>query len=277
MMTKYEEFYVQQCLYLLTTRKKWGSSEDFFQVDRFLRERTDEDWWIGSLKNISKGMLGIVKVAKDPNSEAYYEKNGSKKLYAGIYWTFEVTTITGDGWIKIRVLDNFYKKGKIIDKETLIEIPGIDFFKAQGPRYLPCEDYERIRSKGLEINSFVEPTEISPEDDSLLVEGAVKKVYANAYERDPEARRRCIDQYGFQCSICGFDFEKVYGEVGKGYIQVHHLKPIAKIGKEYIVDPVKDMRPVCPNCHAMLHKIKAPKYGARGLDTIRSMIQATRQ
>ena len=60
------------------------------------------------------------------------------------------------------------------------------------------------------------------------------------------------------CSICGFDFEKNYGELGKGFIHVHHIVPVSKIGPNYIIDPVKDLIPVCPNCHAMLHRTDPP-------------------
>jgi len=49
-------------------------------------------------------------------------------------------------------------------------------------------------------------------------------------------------------------FENQYGSYGKGYIHVHHLVPLSKIGKDYVVNPIQDLRPVCPNCHAMLHK-----------------------
>ena len=52
------------------------------------------------------------------------------------------------------------------------------------------------------------------------------------------------------------DFENMYGELGKGFIHVHHIVPISMIGKEYKIDPIKDLVPVCPNCHAMLHRCK---------------------
>lgn len=84
-------------------------------------------------------------------------------------------------------------------------------------------------------------------------EGALRQVLRNEFERDPDARRRCIEYHGCRCSVCGFDFEEVYGEMGKGYIHVHHLKPLSEIREEYRVDPISDLRPVCPNCHFMLH------------------------
>jgi predicted HNH restriction endonuclease len=87
-----------------------------------------------------------------------------------------------------------------------------------------------------------------------LVEGAVCRVSVNAYERNPEARRQCIEAHGTSCCICGFSFGAVYGEVAEGYIHVHHLRSLSEIGGEYVVDPVTDLRPVCPNCHAVLHR-----------------------
>jgi hypothetical protein len=85
-------------------------------------------------------------------------------------------------------------------------------------------------------------------------EGARKTITVNAYERNSSARRLCIQQWKENCVVCGFSFEKHYGELGKGYIHVHHLKPLGEIREEYELDPVKDLRPVCPNCHAMLHR-----------------------
>lgn len=92
------------------------------------------------------------------------------------------------------------------------------------------------------------------ENPSLFPEGATHQITVNAYERNPEARKLCIEHHGLSCCICGFDFEAVYGEVGKGFIHVHHLKPLSEVGKGYKVDPVRDMRPVCPNCHAVIHR-----------------------
>lgn len=96
------------------------------------------------------------------------------------------------------------------------------------------------------------PNEIQDPDN--YYEGAKQTVIVNSYERNPKARSQCIEHYGAICSVCDFNFEKKYGEIGSGFIHVHHLTRLADIGEEYEVDPIKDLRPVCPNCHAMLHK-----------------------
>jgi 5-methylcytosine-specific restriction protein A len=97
------------------------------------------------------------------------------------------------------------------------------------------------------------------EEPHRYLEGAVKTTTVNAYERDPQARRACIANHGLSCSICGFNFEATYGDIGIGYIVVHHLRPLSEISQEHELDPVWDLRPVCPNCHAMIHS-KRPAY-----------------
>jgi hypothetical protein len=96
------------------------------------------------------------------------------------------------------------------------------------------------------------PDEIS--EPAKYIEGATKTVSVNVYERSTAARKACIDYYGVNCSVCNMNFHREYGEIGSGFIHVHHLKSLAKLDEQYEVDPINDLRPVCPNCHAMLHK-----------------------
>lgn len=92
-----------------------------------------------------------------------------------------------------------------------------------------------------------------------VVEGAVYRVVVSAYERDPETRRRCIEAHGTTCCICEFSFAVAYGPVAEGFIHVHHLRPLSEAGGMHRVDPIEDLRPVCPNCHAVLHR-RVPAY-----------------
>lgn len=107
-------------------------------------------------------------------------------------------------------------------------------------------------------------------DKTSYTEGASKQVLVNQYERDPKARSACIRHWGCACFVCGFDFGKTYGDMGEGFIHVHHLTDIAAIGCEYEVDPYRDLRPVCPNCHAMLHTQRP----ALDIDALRSKLQS---
>lgn len=96
--------------------------------------------------------------------------------------------------------------------------------------------------------------QLKESDIPKFPEGAVKEIKVNTYERNPQARKECIKHHGVNCSICGLSFEEMYGEVGKGYIHVHHIVPLSEIGEDYEVDPINDLIPVCPNCHDMLHR-----------------------
>jgi len=111
------------------------------------------------------------------------------------------------------------------------------------------------KEEGLELVSQLEGIETA----LTFYEGSKKRITVNAYERNSHAREICIQYYGHKCQVCGFDFEQVYGEIGKGYIQVHHLIPLAQIGGEYEVNAKEDLRPVCANCHAMIHR-RTPPY-----------------
>lgn len=118
----------------------------------------------------------------------------------------------------------------------------------------------------VEVQEFASPDDIDSRDETLP-EGAKKRVTVNAYERNPEARRRCLNHWGYNCSVCNFRFDLAFGPLGKNYMHVHHLRPLATIGTTYEVDPIADLRPACPNCHAMLHR-KVPPLSIEELQSI---------
>lgn len=93
---------------------------------------------------------------------------------------------------------------------------------------------------------------------SEMWEGAVTRIEVNRFERSAAARNECIAKWGTRCHACGLDFEERYGDMGRGFIHVHHLTPISSVGQEYRLDPVNDLRPLCPNCHAMIHRADPP-------------------
>ncbi|WP_236939205.1 HNH endonuclease [Evansella clarkii] len=100
-----------------------------------------------------------------------------------------------------------------------------------------------------------------------LPEGALTRIEVNRYERSSVNRQACLSIHGHSCKVCNFDFEDKYGEIGKGYIHVHHIVPVSEIGLNYNINPEKDLVPVCPNCHVMLHK-KNPAYTVNELKSI---------
>ncbi len=89
-------------------------------------------------------------------------------------------------------------------------------------------------------------------------EGTPVSVNLTVYERDRGARSECLKHYGYSCSVCQFDFRKTYGEIGTDMIHVHHLTPVSHISETHVVDPIRDLRPICPNCHAVVHRRQPP-------------------
>ena len=102
-----------------------------------------------------------------------------------------------------------------------------------------------------------------------LREGATRTVEVNAFERNPEARRRCIEAHGTTCVVCKFSFGRAYGDFARDFIHVHHLNPLAVQRDEHEVDPVRDLRPVCPNCHAVIHM----RNGCLSIEEARAMLR----
>lgn len=109
------------------------------------------------------------------------------------------------------------------------------------------------------------------ETNSTYLEGNVKKVLVNSYERNSQARLECLKHHGYNCFVCEINFVERYGELGKNFIHVHHLKQLSKIKKGYKVNPITDLNPVCPNCHAMLHRRNPPLT----IEQLREVIKVT--
>jgi 5-methylcytosine-specific restriction enzyme A len=126
---------------------------------------------------------------------------------------------------------------------------------------LPSPDY----AEAVEDSSWITTGRF---EDEELLEGAGVQALVNRYERDPTARMRCIQHYGTTCVVCDTSLAERYGSEVDGLIHVHHLSPLAEVGAESSVDPVRDLRPVCPNCHAVIHSVQP----ARTIEQVRQML-----
>ena len=142
------------------------------------------------------------------------------------------------------------RPGTFNTSEPIQVIPKLGFKIKRVPKNLEVEFTKRYWTSAKSGQYF--PDEI-PEPETVT-EGAKQTVVVNKYERNLAARIKCIEKWGVSCAVCNFHFEQTYGSRGASYIHVHHLKPLGEIGKSYKLDPAKDLRPVCPNCHAMLHR-----------------------
>ena len=130
--------------------------------------------------------------------------------------------------------------------------------------YIKFLHYQDSYENGLNNDSIAKITH-----PDIYQEGDRTYVHAVGYERNKEAREACIRHYGCQCAVCGFKFEEVYGNIGKDFIEVHHIVPIHKHSGRYEVDPIKDLKPLCSNCHSMVHR-RNPVFG---LDELKELLK----
>ena len=129
--------------------------------------------------------------------------------------------------------------------------------------YVDMPDRQKLRDDLLDyVENLINQANSNDEnkyhlhDESRTYITSTKQIY-----RSQAARDECIRLKGCQCNICGFDFEKTYGEIGKDYIEVHHITPIGQLStaEGYNgTDPQNDLIPLCSNCHSMIHRRKTP-------------------
>ncbi|EHH3659978.1 restriction endonuclease, partial [Vibrio parahaemolyticus] len=144
--------------------------------------------------------------------------------------------------IPSNLASNYWRNGvRPISKDNydlILEHLSIDALQTSKPKYGPEENNDQS-------NMF-----------ESFHEGNFNKKYVTTYERNPKLRRQAIAIHGAICAACGFDYGKVYGSVGAGYIHIHHKVPVSQLGTSTLVDPEKDLVPLCANCHAMVHRKK---------------------
>lgn len=246
--------------FLLTWKPdEWGYEKLKERLESYASGEVVQRWSCGSTKSISagsrvflskqgkghKGIFGSGHVTKEPFEEAHFNEEkraaGKNSLYVMVNF------------------DRLYDPlSEIKVNRSELELFNPKVWDSQGSgKKIPDEAAANLELLWLERTGGVGipyPDEIT--EASSVKEGASKKVFVNAYERNSEARERCIRKWGLNCAVCNFHFELFYGKLGKGYIHVHHLKPLSEIREKYEINPEVDLRPVCPNCHSMLHRNK---------------------
>ena len=254
--------------YLLTwNENKWKFEYDNLTADSFIKNIKQGNykyaWSTGVNKSIRKGdRVYLMRVGSYPKgifATGYIEKGP----YEGPHWDREKASNEKKSLFIDVIWDNVSDSINklLIPEEVLVTPPFVNdnwkkanWYPQSSGVYIPPEIANEIES--LVATNLQLPEEI--EENQVLNEGAIKRIIVNSYERNPNARKICLQNYGFKCAVCEIEFEKKYGEIGRRYIHVHHLVPLSKVGKEYTLNPITDLRPICPNCHAMIHKKNPP-------------------
>lgn len=241
---------------------KFNSEKEYYETLGFLAK--DEEYiriytesndkagaWAGqgrmSLRNVSVDSLPeALKNAFETSidgriSETRYVRN----LKENHNFTKEIDP-TGSDFTKRIYKENLEKVLETVPKEF-----ENDFYRGY---HWNCDVVRRVRKASeydINLSNESQQEEIEPQ-----TEGRKTVYYTTKYERSAKNREAAIRAHGTKCMICDFDFEEKYGELGKGYIEVHHIKPLAELDEEVVIDPETDLICVCSNCHRMLHRFK---------------------
>ena len=121
-----------------------------------------------------------------------------------------------------------------------------------------CRWTGRLAAAIVSILPLEEDSEAAEPDVAGYPEGALTTVKANRYERDRRNRAAAISIHGSSCLGCGIDMGTRYGEVAEGFIEIHHVTPVSQLGVGHVIDPTRDLVPLCPNCHAVTHRRTPP-------------------
>jgi 5-methylcytosine-specific restriction protein A len=192
--------------------------------------------------------LGLyIPAYRMPANKFYSQFNNAVKLYINKSSDFDdIDSILDidDVGLLTRILlsiENRFAYVKRDDKKTEGLKYYIGYLKSRKSTNSPTQH------KKYDIKDVVEEYE----------EGSLLDCHGSKYERSRKARNECLEYYGYRCRVCGFDFEKQYGKIGREFIEVHHRTEVSSYGgTNHKVHPIEDLIPVCSNCHSMLHRTR---------------------
>lgn len=152
--------------------------------------------------------------------------------------------------------DILFDNGRVGWKDAEGRQPGV------GPSYLPVHEEWKDRTDGelaAVIVSLISGAGFTPENENSMpiarTEGGLKVYLSVRRERDPRLREDALAIHGVECMACGFNFQKTYGDLGRGFIEVHHVVPLSELERTE-TDPATDLIVLCSNCHRMVHRRK---------------------
>lgn len=192
--------------------------------------------------------LGLyIPAYRMPASKYYSQFNSAVKTYINNSNEFEnIDNILDivDIDLLIRILRSIESRFAYVTRDDK---------KAEGLKY-----YIGYLKNRNEANLKIHQTKFDIQDVvEEYKEGSILDCHGTKYERNRKARQECLKYYGYTCRVCGFDFEKKYGEIGRNFIEVHHKTEVSSYeGVVHNVNPINDLIPVCSNCHSMLHRTK---------------------
>lgn len=162
------------------------------------------------------------------------------------------------------------------DRWNLTEI-GKSHFASLVSKLASQRQFQHLNPDAIFVITALASRQLLSDDSALsgetaLVEGQQTQRWTTTYERNPQLRADAIRCHGVVCMGCGFNFEKKYGAIGSGFIEVHHTKPISSLGGAVPVNPRSDLIVLCSNCHSIVHR-KRPS--PLSLEALKATVKST--
>lgn len=253
----------------------YKTDPDWITVCKSLPPDTQVNFWRKNTNNLNL----------PTGSWIYFSERGTRKIVGrGILIGYDVHTI-GQAWQLYGIGNGVQSLGEL--KERAVRVLEVDSMTAQigcvllseldflplgqeyivseqayhpnivGPKFFQDEELPELQAR-FNSSKEIEDGKLKEAPAKYLIEGGDFFSYRHGYERNPEARRKCLGHHGYRCRVCDVLMEDTYGVAARDLIHVHHLFPISESGGQHLIDPVKELAPLCPNCHAVAHRRVPP-------------------
>ncbi|MBS0590872.1 MAG: HNH endonuclease [Proteobacteria bacterium] len=237
---------------------RWPWNDLDAQIEQIgIAGSADDRWSSGNTKQLPAGSrFYLIRLGAEPKGIIGSGITITAPSY-GTHWD-EAKTLAGEEALYCDIRFDFLSSDVIVTWGELQEPPFSSFrwgIQASGIA-LPESIGDALER--LWQSRAGTPSGVTTSFVGTLPEGAKRTVTINAYERNPRARAACIAYHGHICKVCGVDLGAKFGTIASGFIHVHHVVPISSIGRSYHIDPIRDLVPVCPTCHAILHLRRPP-------------------
>ena len=118
------------------------------------------------------------------------------------------------------------------------------------------QGYIEFLVNGLKVSESETQYQVDTNKYTDDYEEGQRRIHELAYfKRNPQLVKDAKKLYGYTCQVCGFNFKDAYGDLGKEYIECHHINPLSE-REEYMDSSINDVCVVCSNCHRMIHRSK---------------------
>lgn len=257
----------------LTCSAPYGRNKYYFNKTINIHDETLNEYLLESKYRMSRVLGGIWVYLEDEEDLDLIECIRSQSTRFSISSTKLIESNDVDKFIKL------FKK--LLNKESEFnqstKHPILEMYSLMNEFYDKYFEGFRngtlIEKKEKEIEESITNDIESEEADVHAVEGKVKYYFIKKYERNPQNRILAIKKHGLNCYVCDFNFGKVYGKLGEGFIEVHHIVPLSSLNEEVVVNPETDLVPLCANCHRMIHKGKGK---VLSVDELKQIVKSRR-